>query len=394
MQYFTAKYIKIVKKTDDSFLLINEVTLDQFLIKTNLKLIIDAFKKGNEIDAYINNPETKEECLFLINKGILIDKEDYSYETYNFQIPNHTYYGLKPINVTEDNVIAFVGIPFGRGNTTDSGTCDFPSTFRAFSKTISLTHPKNFLSHPVGSILNEQKINKLSGLIVADRLRDMGNLFIHPFESNAKAYHKIETKYDSIFKKKIKPFSLGGDHSITYPILKSLNENIDSFNVIHFDAHTDIYSGSFLDINEEFDFFHHGNFVTKCLELKNLKKYVMLGLRGKPSGNLNEKIDFYDVLKIKKILQEPSLFDLGLSGKTYITFDIDILDPMYAQGTATPVEFGLTPFEVINLFEICFKNIEIIGIDFVEVNPARDNKNKSTMNLAMNLILALLSNYD
>lgn len=394
MKYFTAKYIKIVKKSDEVFLLINEVTLDQFLIKENLKLVIDAFKEGNEIDTYINSPETKEECLFLIKKGILIDHEDYLYETYNFQIPKDTYYKLKPIDEVEDNIIAFVGIPFGRGNTTDSGTSNFPSIFRAFSKSISLIHPRNFLSHPVGSVLNEQSIDRLLSLIVSDRLRDMGNLFIHPFESNAKAYHKIETKYNHIFKKKIKPFSLGGDHSITYPILKSLNENIDSFNVIHFDAHTDIYNGSFLDINEEFDFFHHGNFVTKCLELKNLKKYVMLGLRGKPSGILNEKIDFYDVIKIKKILQDPSTFDLGISGKTYITFDIDILDPIYAQGTATPVEFGLTPFEVINLFEICFKNIEIIGIDFVEVNPARDNKNKSTMNLAMNLILALLSNYE
>lgn len=198
MKYFTAKYIKIVKKSDAVFLLINEVTLDQFLIKENLKLIIDAFKEGNEIDTYINSPETKEECLFLIKKGILIDNEDYLYETYNFQIPKDTYYGLKPIDEKVDSIIAFVGIPFGRGNTTDSGTSNFPSIFRAFSKAISLTHSKNFLSHPVGSVLNEQSIDRLSNLIVSDRLRDMGNLFIHPFESNAKAYHKISLYLISI----------------------------------------------------------------------------------------------------------------------------------------------------------------------------------------------------
>ncbi len=395
MKYFTAKYITIKDRKDTTYLLVNEVTLDQFLIKEDLKEIVSSFKTGAEIEHYLQDPKTKEECQFLIKKGILIDEETYRYETYSFQVPNETYYSLKPINEEEDNTqtIAFVGIPFGRGNTTDSRTSAFPTLFRKFSRSISLTNATNFLSHPIGSVIEEQNSTNLQKLIASGKMRDMGNLFIHPFESSAKAYDKIEKTYHSIFKRKIKPFSLGGDHSITYPILKALSQNTEEFNVIHFDAHTDIYNGKFLDINDEFDFFHHGNFVTKSLELSSLKKYIMIGLRGKPTGVLDEKVNYYDVNKVKKILKNPEAFDLGITGKTYITFDIDVLDPIYAPGTATPIPFGLTPFEVVSLFEICFKNIEIIGMDFVEVNPELDNKNKATMHMAMNLILALLSNY-
>ena len=105
---------------------------------------------------------------------------------------------------------------------------------------------------------------------------------------------------------------------------------------------------------------------------------------------INSKIEFYDVGTLKKYLRKQKKIDLGISGKTYITFDIDILDPVYAPATATPVPFGLTPFEVLDVFNDCLEGIDIVGIDFVEVNPSIDNK-EGTMNIAMNLIIALLS---
>jgi arginase family enzyme len=162
---------------------------------------------------------------------------------------------------------------------------------------------------------------------------------------------------------------------------------------VHFDAHTDIYEGKFLDINEEFDFFHHGNFVTKSLALKSLKNYYMFGLRGKPTGDVNKKISFFDIGKVKKILINPEEMNMKISGKTYVTFDIDVFDPVYAPGTATPVSYGLDPFEVINLLEICLKDADIVGIDFVEVNPSRDDKNKNTMIVALNTVINLLTYY-
>ena len=114
----------------------------------------------------------------------------------------------------------------------------------------------------------------------------------------------------------------------------------------------------------------------------------MVGLRGAPSKNHNSKIEYYDVSMVKSLIAKAS--KLNLSGRTYITFDIDVIDSSYVSGTATPVCFGLTPFEVIECFELFLKNIDIIGIDFVEVNPNRDH-NKQTMEYALNLIILLLS---
>jgi agmatinase len=393
MIYYKAKYIEIIEKNKGDFLLINEVTLDQFLIKSHLKDLIVSFKDGADIEKC--DPTLKEELSFLIEKKILIEESVFGFETYNCQIPNDTYFRLKPLKQEEEkfNKIVFLGIPYGKGNPSDFRTSNFPSTFRTFSKSISLIDRQHFLSYPIGSVLNEKCIQNLQNLIDSDRIRDMGDMFIHQFESNAKAYNKIEEIYGKVFKSGLKPIGLGGDHSITYPILKSLSENLEEFNVVHFDAHTDIYEGKFLDINEEFDFFHHGNFVTKSLALKSLKNYYMFGLRGKPTGDVNKKISFFDIGKVKKILINPEEMNMKISGKTYVTFDIDVFDPVYAPGTATPVSYGLDPFEVINLLEICLKDADIVGIDFVEVNPSRDDKNKNTMIVALNTVINLLTYY-
>ena len=390
MKYYTAKYILFQKKQDDTYKLINEVTLDQFLIKKPLKELIESFKKGQKIESYLNDIKTKDDCQFLISKKVLISEELYKYETYTSQLPRETYFSIKPLLAGEENKIVFHGIPFGKGNPSDFRTSFFPSKFRSFSNMISFLDNQHFLSFPIGAVLNKENLNNTQNLINKDRLRDYGDLFIHQFESVSKAYEKIEYTYDNIFKTSNIPFSIGGDHSITYPILKSLGKMDEPFNVIHFDAHTDIYENRFSDISDDPDFFHHGNFVTKSLEIKSLKKYIMLGLRSNPTGKINSKIEFYDVGTLKKYLRKQKKIDLGISGKTYITFDIDILDPVYAPGTATPVPFGLTPFEVLDVFNDCLEGIDIVGIDFVEVNPSIDNK-EETMNIAMNLIIALLS---
>jgi agmatinase len=390
MKYYKAKYILFKKKSEDTYKLINEVTLDQFLIKSHLKELIESFIEGQEIKNYLNNPKIKDDCHFLIEKKILISEELYKYETYTSQIPKETYFGIRPHMEGLDNKIIFHGIPFGKGNPSDFRTSFFPSKFRSFSKVISLLEDQHFLSFPIGAVLNKSNLKNVQTLINDDRLRDNGDLFIHQFESSSKAYEKIEYTYDKIFKVNNIPFSLGGDHSITYPILKALGKTNEAFNVLHFDAHTDIYENRFLDISDDPEFFHHGSFVTKSLKIESLKKYIMLGLRSNPTGTINSKIDFYDIGKLKGFLKKGGKIDLGIEGKTYITFDIDILDPVYAPGTATPVPFGLNPFEVLDVLNNCLEGIDIVGIDFVEVNPERDH-HEATMNIAMNLIIGLLS---
>lgn len=391
MKYFTSKYINFQRKSEDLYLLVNEITLDQYHIDANLKGVLEAFKTGKTLDdEIINSEKTKNDCLFLIDRNILLAEDAIENETKTFQFSKNTYFKLQNIKKGETNKIAFVGVPFGKGNQTDINSGKFPKSFRSYSSRVSLSMQKNYIASPFGSIQEEHNLKNLEKLIVDGRLRDHGDVFIHQFESSTQVYNKIEYVYDSIFSTTTIPFSIGGDHSITYPILKSLSKHTDHFNVLHFDAHTDVYDNKFTQISDDPDFFHHGSFVSKSMKLASLKKYIMLGLRGTPSRGVHEKIEMYPVGKIKKLLKQNQKIDLGITGKTYITFDIDVIDPAYAPATATPVCFGLTPFEVIELLELCLPDIEIVGIDFVEVNPKRDREN-ITSDTAMNIIMSLLS---
>lgn len=394
-KYYKAKYIHFTKdyKSDENIKLVNNVTLDQFLVSKELMNFINSFEKGETLDNITNLYENDytEDFEFLVKKNILLNEDVFYKETYKCQLPKNRYFRIKPLLGDDkfSNKIVFIGIPFGKGNPSDSGTAFFPYNFRTLSEKISLLDKEHFTTFPVGSIIQEDNKINLQNIIENDYLRDIGDIFMHNFEYNHVAYEKIEHVYGNIVSNKNIPFGLGGDHSITFPILKALDKYSDEpFNVIHFDAHTDIYEGTFEDINKDFDFFHHGNFVTKSLQLENLNKYIMVGLRGVPSKNYNDKIEFYDVSMVKKLLARKQ--KLGLKGKTYITFDIDIIDSAFVSGTATPVCFGLTPFEVIECFELLLKELDIVGIDFVEVNPSRDN-NKQTMEYALNLIILLLS---
>lgn len=393
-KFYKARFIYFSKenKNEVSIKLINKITLDQFLISEELMKFIFLFKDGSTLEnANSQFDKTYDaDFEFLVRKKILLNKEDLKKEAYKCQLPRNRYYRVKPLLNADDynNKIVFVGIPFGKGNSSDFGTANFPQAFRTISERISLVDKHHFLTFPIGSVMPNGNKSNLKRIIEKDYLRDIGNIFVHHSEDNSIIYEKTELIYKNILLTNSIPFGLGGDHSITYPILKAFNESLqEPFNVIHFDAHTDVYEGAFEEINANSDYFHHGNFVTKSLKLDKLNKYIMVGLRGVPSNN-HAKIEYYDVGSVKQLLAAKN--NLGLKGKTYITFDIDVLDPAYASGTATPVCFGLSPFEVINCFELILKELDIIGIDFVEVNPMKD-KNNQTMEYALNLIILLLS---
>ena len=134
---------------------------------------------------------------------------------------------------------------------------------------------------------------------------------------------------------------------------------------------------------------HHGNFVNKVLELENVVKYYQFGIRGiiNSTGFENKKIILYWAHTLKENINQ---IELPENEYYYITFDIDVIDPSFAPGTATPVPMGLSVFDIHNLFNHLLKNKKIIGIDFVEINPSKDI-NSTTLNLAIELIFKLLS---
>ncbi len=388
---------------NDTYILSPFFTIKKYQEKINLVDIISG-KKFMITDPYISNflieSRNKELSItdlhesintdnadFLINKKILIEKSGMKESAYKTVEYNHTLFNL--LDYKKEAKIVFMGVPFGGGNYTSDETKTFPNALRNISKKNNINFKgSNF--NAIG-ITKEDDIEKLNLLFRNNELSDGGDIFIHKHETIPDIYDKITFFSKKIIKEQQLPFFIGGDHSVTYSILKGINEQLSTpFSVLHFDAHTDVYTSEYDAILRLNEGYHHGNFVKKALQLQNLERYHQYGIRG--LSNLrtakNEKLEITYASHIKNNLE--NIKKLDPTKKYYITFDIDVLDPSIAPGTATPEPNGLLLQELYNLFDYLLKGINIIGFDLVEVNPKKD-VGEITQSLAIQLLIKLLT---
>ena len=174
------------------------------------------------------------------------------------------------------------------------------------------------------------------------------------------------------------PLSLGGDHSITYPVLKAIKAKYGPVNVLHIDAHPDLY--------EEFegDRYSHACPLARALEDGCVNNLVQVGIRSS-NPQLREFGKRYDVV----MLGAEQVADVPyerLDGPLYISIDLDGLDPAFAPGVTHQEPGGLTTREVIGMIARCPG--QVIGADVVELNPERDI-NLLTANVAARLVKEL-----
>ncbi|BAP61932.1 agmatinase [Methanococcus maripaludis] len=168
---------------------------------------------------------------------------------------------------------------------------------------------------------------------------------------------------DILEAKKI-PVMIGGEHSVTYPVVKAVKSVYDDFAVIHFDAHCDLreeYMG-----NEQ----SHASVIRRTYDLT--KDIFQFGIRsgdqdewefGWKNTNISMEMPTKDDIKKIKELEKP----------VYVTIDIDVLDPAFVPGTGTPEPCGFTPKELINSLYLLEEIKEkIVGFDVVEVSPHYD----------------------
>ena len=160
------------------------------------------------------------------------------------------------------------------------------------------------------------------------------------------------------------PVMIGGEHSVTYPVVKAVKSVYDDFAVIHFDAHCDLrdeYMG-----NKQ----SHASVIRRTYDLT--KDIFQFGIRSCDQdewefgwGNTNISMEMPTKDDIKKIKE--------LEKPVYVTIDIDVLDPAFVPGTGTPEPCGFTPKELINSLYLLEKIKEnIVGFDVVEVSPHYD----------------------
>ena len=189
------------------------------------------------------------------------------------------------------------------------------------------------------------------------------------------------------------PLTLGGDHTITLPILRALTKKHGPVGLIHVDAHT--------DTNDEMfgEKIAHGTTFRRAVEegLLDLKRVVQIGQRaqGYAAGDFQWGVDQGFRLVQAEQCWHTSLAPLMAEvrqqmgdGPVYLSFDIDSLDPIWAPGTGTPEVGGLSSIQALEIVRGC-RGLNLIGADLVEVSPPYDVSG-NTSQLAANLLYEML----
>jgi arginase len=183
------------------------------------------------------------------------------------------------------------------------------------------------------------------------------------------AFSAIESAIGELLDKGQAPVCLGGDHSITYPILRAFGKRFTDLTVVHFDAHPDLY--------DEFqgNRYSHACPFARVMEDGCAKRLIQLGIRTMNAHQRQQASRFgVEVVEMKDL---PGLEKLKLAGPIYISFDIDVLDPAFAPGISHREPGGMSVREAVaHLHAITG---DVVGADLVEYNPKQDVSHLTAM---------------
>jgi len=181
------------------------------------------------------------------------------------------------------------------------------------------------------------------------------------------------------------PIILGGDHSLTFPVLRALDVPVT---VIHFDAHLDTWNGAPGNLD-------HASWVNRAAKLAQVKKVVQIGQRGLANDEeamTNARKAHTFIITSEQIHRqgvEWALAQVAPSENIYITLDVDVMDPTLAPGTGTLEPDGLSFAEIDALLKGVTAKGRLVGMDIVEVNPMRDGSTR-TEQTAIRLLIDTL----
>ena len=185
-------------------------------------------------------------------------------------------------------------------------------------------------------------------------------------------YFDIEVIIAEILKQGAIPLSIGGDHSITYPILQAMSDSYPSLSILHFDAHGDLYDS--LGGNRH----SHASPFARIMEEGLAQALTQVGIRTL-NDHQQTQVSKFGVKVIDMRNWSPDI-DLNLSGTVYLSFDMDVLDPAFAPGVSHHEPGGFTTREVLRMIQKL--DLNIVGLDLVEYNPDRDLNGVTAMTAA------------
>jgi agmatinase len=191
---------------------------------------------------------------------------------------------------------------------------------------------------------------------------------------------------DKIIKKSKIPITIGGDHSISVEIIKSLSSKHNPLSLVYFDAHPDMVSSARG---------YYGSVVHDVLPFIDTKSSILIGVRTPEQEEINniKKYDLNVITPLEIVRNGISKVEeiiLGKVGKNvYISLDMDVIDPAYAPGVSVPVPLGLRNIEALYLLKSLVQH-GILGFDIMEVCPGYDTRDR-TSHLASRMIAEVIS---
>ena len=255
--------------------------------------------------------------------------------------------------------IAVVGIPFDAGTSYRPGARFGPAHIREASRLLRPYNPAQ-----------DAEPFALAQVV------DAGDIAVNPFNIE-QALAQIEAGATELSSQGMKLVTLGGDHTIALPLLRSLHKIHGPISVIHFDAHLDTWDTYF-----GADFTHGTPFRRASEEgLLDREGCLHIGIRGPlyATSDLSDDADLGF-----KIIHTTQIDEIGVAGiieqmlarvgdrPVYVSIDIDVLDPAFAPGTGTPEAGGFTSRELLRIIR-ALDQVNLIGADIVEVAPAYDH---------------------
>lgn len=271
--------------------------------------------------------------------------------------------------------IALVGVPWDGGTTNRAGARHGPRQIRDLS-----TLARN--------------VNRASGLNPFElcRCADMGDAPVNPVDL-LDTLQRVEEFFRQLHALGMMPLAAGGDHLVTLPIMRAIASE-RPVGMVHFDAHTDTWDGYFGGSK-----FTHGTPFRRAIEegLLDPRRTVQIGIRGALYNDTENDwgirqgvrvidIDEYQRMGTANVIAEARRI-VG-DGPTYVSFDVDFLDPVYAPGTGTPEIGGATTYEAQQLVR-GLQGLNLVGGDVVEVSPPFDPSGNTAL-VGMTMMFEIL----
>jgi guanidinopropionase len=269
-----------------------------------------------------------------------------------------TFMRLPHLSVPEGIDIGLIGVPWDGGTTNRAGARHGPRQIRDLSTLMRNVH------HASG--IKPFELCKCA---------DLGDTPVNPIDLED-SLQRIEDFFARVHGAGVVPLSAGGDHLVTLPIMRAIAKD-RPLGMVHFDAHSDTNDRYFGD-----QFYTHGTPFRRAIEegLLDPRRTVQIGIRG---GLYSESDNQWGLDQGIRMITIDEFYQLGLDaviaearrvvgeGPTYISFDVDGLDPVYAPGTGTPEIGGFSTFEAQQMLR-GLRGLDLIGGDLVEVAPPFD----------------------